>query len=219
MSGFVTKEEPLPSTVKLIHGDCLDVLRKMKDKSVDAVVTDPPYGISMAKRGTLGSDRLAKVRDYGKSDWDDQPMSREVTKQIRRVAKWQVIFGGNFFELPPTSCWFVWDKMNSGDYADCELAWTNLTCAVRKVSYRWNGMIKDGDDIQIHPTQKPVEVMQWCLRKLPKDVKTVMDPFMGSGTTGVACAWLGLDFIGVEKDERYFQMAKKRIQLAPRAKR
>lgn len=198
----------------LIRGDCMDILRELPDGCVDAVVTDPPYGIGIAKRGTVGTSKAGKVKDYGCSDWDNVPCSPEAISHMRRVAKWQIVFGGNFFDVVPSSCWLVWDKLNTGDFADCELAWTNLPKAVRRIQYRWNGMIRDGDDKRVHPTQKPEAVMRWCLSHLPPDCDVILDPFMGSGTTGVACIQTGRRFIGIEIDERYYAIAKRRIDEA-----
>jgi DNA modification methylase len=195
----------------LYLGDCMEVLPTLK---VDAVVTDPPYGLDMAKKGTIGTSKNAKVKDYGADDWDSLPASPEQVEAIRACSRYQVIFGGNYFDLPPTSCWLVWDKLNTGDFADCELAWTNLDKAVRRIQWRWNGMIRQGNEARFHPTQKPLEVMRWCVGHLPKDAKTICDPFMGSGTTGVACVKAGKSFVGVEREEKYFNVACERIAEA-----
>lgn len=132
-------------------------------------------------------------------------------------SKWQIIFGGNYFQgLGPTPCWLVWDKVNGeSNFADCELAWTNLPKAVRIFRWMWNGMLRQGDSItRQHPTQKPVQVMEWCIGQLPDDVHSIIDPFMGSGTTGVAAVGLGRKFIGIEKEPKYFDIACKRISDA-----
>lgn len=200
---------------KLILGDCLEVMAEMDSKSVDAVVTDPPYGIGESNEKNLSRGTLAKPKDYGHYAWDAEPPPLKYFLQIERVARWQIIFGGNYFPLKPSSCWLVWDKMNgSNDFADCELAWTNLQKAVRKIEWMWNGMIRKGDDVREHPTQKPLGVMKWCIRQLPAESSLILDPFMGSGTTGVACAELGRKFIGIEIEERYFDIACKRIESA-----
>ncbi len=196
----------------LYLGDCLEILPTLQP--VDAVVTDPPYGIGIAKKGTLGTERMAPVTDYGKSDWDNIPCSPAAIELMKSKSDFQIIFGGNFFELPPSSCWLVWDKQNTGDYADCELAWTNLNKAVRRVYWRWNGMIRRGDDIRVHPTQKPEGVMKWCIEQLPDDCSLILDPFMGSGTTGVAAVKMGRKFIGIEREPKYFQFACDRIKRA-----
>lgn len=188
---------------------------------VDAVVTDPPYGIGEAAgKNVKRTGGLAKAKDYGNDEWDNEPCSPEMIKLMRSVSQHQVIFGGNYFQLPPTSCWLIWDKENGdNDFADCEMAWTNLPKAVRRVKWLWNGMLRKGNDGQrVHPTQKPVGVMQWCLTHIP-DAQTILDPFMGSGTTGVACVNLGRKFIGIEKEPKYFDIACKRINEATRQPR
>jgi site-specific DNA-methyltransferase (adenine-specific)/modification methylase len=139
-----------------------------------------------------------------------------VIELMRAKAKWQVLFGGNYYNLPPSSCWLVWDKDNSGDFADCELAWTNLPKAVRRLKWRWNGMLQQdmaNKEVREHPTQKPVPVMRWALTQV-LDAATVCDPFMGSGTTGVACVHEGRRFVGIERERRYFDVACERIAQA-----
>lgn len=203
----------------LYFGNCAEVLQEIG--GVDAVVMDPPYGIGengkkVKSRGTSSARvRRMTVTDYGDFDWDSQPPPPELIATIRKISKWQIIFGGNYFELPPTTCWLIWDKLNTGDFADCELAWTNLPKAVRRIQYHWNGCMRKERDIEReHPTQKPVGVMKWCIEHLPPDARIILDPFMGSGTTGVACAKLGRQFIGIEKDARYFDIACRRIEQA-----
>lgn len=205
----------------LYRGDCLEVLPVL-DK-VDAVVTDPPYGIGesagRAKTRTSGLGSKtgdAYRKDYGNNDWDDKPIDSKLFDAIRAKGKWQVIFGGNYYPLPPTSCWLVWDKLNGDtDFADCELAWTNLPKAIRRIQYLWNGCMRaNGEKRDGHPTQKPLGVMKWCIKHIPPPNDVILDPFMGSGTTGVACVNLGRKFIGIEKEKCYFDTACKRIEKA-----
>ncbi len=200
----------------LLLGDCLSVLPTLElDKKTTAIITDPPYGIGENHKKVASREKLAVPKDYGEFLWDEVPASSEHIAAIRSCSQWQIIFGGNYFDLPPSSCWLVWDKQNGdNDFADCELAWTNLQKAVRRIYWLWNGMIRKGDDIREHPTQKPVGVMEWCINHLPATAQTILDPFMGSGTTGVACAKLGRKFIGIEIEERYFDIACKRIEQA-----
>jgi DNA modification methylase len=199
----------------LILGDCRDILPTLS--GVDAVVTDPPYGIGEAAGKNKSRSNLAVARDYGDDAWDNEPCSPEIIAEIRRCSEWQIIFGGNYFQLPPSSCWLVWDKQNGeNDFADCELAWTNLQKAVRRIYWRWAGMLRKGSEDRVHPTQKPVGVMEWCLSHLPATVETVLDPFAGSGTTGVACVRRGLRFIGIEREPKYFEIALRRIEEATR---
>ena len=205
-------------TVTLYRGDCLDVLRDMPDASVDAVVTDPPYGIGEAAGKNQSRGNVAAAKDYGVKSWDNCRPCDEVFSEMRRVSCEQVIFGGNYFAdlLPPSSSWIVWDKDNGrSDFADCELAWTSHKKAVRKIHWRWNGMLQQPGcprDERIHPTQKPSGMMRWVVENYTPKESTVLDPFMGSGTTGIACIRTGRKFIGIEREPEYFEIAKARIE-------
>jgi site-specific DNA-methyltransferase (adenine-specific)/modification methylase len=196
----------------LYLGDCLDLLPKIG--KFDALVTDPPYGIGEAG-GNKGRSNLAVADQYDDLGWDDETAD-EAISLARSLARYQVIFGGNYYHLPPTKCWLVWNKLNGGnDFADCELAWTNLDKAVRKVDYLWHGMIRMEKHIERqHPTQKPVGVMNFCLDQLPDDAQVIADPFMGSGTTGVSCMERRKTFIGIERESTYFEIACERIYEA-----
>jgi site-specific DNA-methyltransferase (adenine-specific)/modification methylase len=195
----------------LILGDCLEVMPALG--KVDAVVTDPPYGIGESGAKSASRAKLAKADIYAHKDWDNSTADEAIALAVG-ISKSAIVFGGNYYNLPPTSCWLVWDKQNTGDFADCELAWTNLDKAVRRIYWRWNGMIRKGNDVREHPTQKPVGVMEWCINHLPDTAETILDPFMGSGTTLVACAKLGRKGIGIELDPDYFEIACKRVQAA-----
>jgi len=195
----------------LYLGDCMDILPTL-DK-VDAVITDPPYGINENSKKVASRGKLAAPKDYGNFDWDKAPPSDKLIELIRTKGQYQAFFGGNYFTLPPTPCWLVWDKMNSGDFADCELVWTNWHKAVRRLQWRWNGMIRQGNEERYHPTQKPLEVMKWVITLCPKS-ETILDPFMGSGTTGVAAIQMGRKFIGIEREPKYFDIACQRIEQA-----
>jgi DNA modification methylase len=191
----------------LYLGDCREVLPGLG--RVDAVVTDPPYGIGAAKAGAHSS-----IRDDGKwpvASWDDQPA--EINALLSMNAP-TMIWGGNYFSVPPSPAWLAWVKPEAGtgfSLADMELCWTNLPMAART----FQSKRRDGHD---HPTQKPVAVMEWCLGFLP-NARTILDPFMGSGTTGVACARLGRAFIGCEIEPRYFDIACRRIEAEYRRPR
>ena len=206
--------------IKLIQGDCLEYLKSLDDNSIDVVVTDPPYGIGEAAGKNKSRGKLAISQDYGNKDWDDKRPSNEIFKEMLRVSKNQVIFGGNYFSdlLPPSSCWLVWDKVNGkSDFADCELAWTSYKTAVRYFKYRWSGMLQGNmskKEKRVHPTQKPLPLMEWVIKNYTKEGDKILDPFMGSGTTGVACVNFNREFIGVEKEEQFFSAAQKRISSA-----
>jgi DNA modification methylase len=203
----------------LYLGDCKDIMPELG--LVDAVVTDPPYGINVVRNmSKVGGNfcghgnRRVKKKEYKFKKWDEK-IQQNIIDTLLDFSKYQIIFGGNHYELPPTTCWFIWDKLNGKNYfADFEMAWTNLKSANRKIDWLWNGMARaELEKRYDHPTQKPLGVMEWCINQLPKS-ENILDPFMGSGTTGVACINLGKEFIGIEKDPEYFDIACKRISDA-----
>lgn len=205
-----------------IHqGDCLEVMKGMPDKSIDLVLTDPPYGIDIG-RNLRANKRHGKSKthskDYGYEEWDKEIPKKEYFEEIFRVSKNQIVFGGNYFVefLRNSPSWIVWDKDNGENgYADCELAWTSFRTAVRKFKWRWHGMLQENmsqKEFRCHPTQKPIELMRWCLEKYSKAGETVLDPFLGSGTTARAAKDLGRKFIGIELEEKYCAIAKKRLE-------
>ena len=196
----------------------------MPDKSVDLVVTDPPYGINIASNGKVGGvdsiTKKAKLTDYGVCTWDKFIPSREYFQEMMRISKNQIIFGGNYFveHLYNSPCWLVWDKGNEGTvFADCELAWTSFKSAVRKYKYTWNGMIQENmrnKEQRFHPTQKPIGLFEWILDNYSDPNSIILDPFLGSGTTAIAAHNTGRKFIGIEKEQRYVEIAKKRLEQA-----
>ena len=200
----------------LYLGDCRDILPTLP--KVDAVITDPPYGIGEAAGKNASRSKVAVSQDYGDDGWDDAPVEDALMKMVREAGKWAVIFGGNYYAMPPARCWLVWDKENgANDFADCELAWTNLPKAVRRIRYMWHGMLRaNGEARGDHPTQKPIGVMSWAINHVPAPCATILDPFMGSGTTGVAAMNLQRAFIGIEREPKYFDIARRRIEDAQR---
>ena len=209
----MSKIERLSDDVTLYQGDCREILPTLG--KFDAVVTDPPYGIGEAAGANKSRGNLAVAKDYGVATWDDATADEAVALAISK-ANHSMIFGGNYYNLPPTSCWLVWDKINGdNDFADCELAWTNLKKAVRRIRFRWHGMLRQNNEPRgDHPTQKPIEVMRWCIGHLPVEAKSIIDPFMGSGTTGVASVKMGRQFTGIELEPKYFDIACRRISEA-----
>ena len=203
--------------IKLIHGDCLEEMPKLS--GIDAVITDPPYGIGedggLKARYRKGDGRTKGIEKYKHKCWDAKRPSKECFDLMRSISDVQVIWGGNYFAdlLPPTMGWLYWRKMMGGDFSDGELAWTSEQKALREFTIHPFTGLRGGKDRQ-HPTQKPVALMEWCILKLTKEGDTILDPFMGSGTTGVACIRTNRNFIGIEKDPDYFEIAKKRIAAA-----
>lgn len=198
----------------LYLGDCSAVIPLLPPASL--LLTDPPYGLGEARKDHKSRNRVGIFSpDYGRSEWDDVPAeAHQIAACVSSAAK-AIIWGGNYFGLPAASKWLVWDKENSGDFADCELAWTNLPGAVRIFRHMWNGMLRasERNAPRVHPTQKPIALMEWCISQAG-DVESVIDPFMGSGTTGIACAGLGKKFYGIEREPRYFDIACQRIEAA-----
>ena len=181
----------------------------------DLLLTDPPYGIGESSKNHRSRDKLASGKEYEKSDWDDAPPVGWFIEQAKDLSKTQILWGGNYFGLGATSCWLVWDKDNgASDFADCELAWTNMRKAVRKFQYRWAGILQERQgadrEVRVHPTQKPLPLMKWCIGLVP-EAKTILDPFMGSGTTLVAAKQEGRKAIGIEINESYCESAAKRL--------
>lgn len=206
---------------KVFNEDCLETMKRMPDKSIDLVLTDPPYGINAhKKRGDTGKNSHIKQKDYKGGEWDISIPQKEIFDEIFRISKRAIIFGGNYFidNLHNTSSFIVWDKVNGDNlYADCELAWTNFPSAVRKYEFRWHGFLQQdmaNKEERHHPTQKPVELFKMILRDyaVKNNYQTIYDPFMGSGTTAIACKSLGLDYIGSELDKDYFEIINKRLQ-------
>lgn len=207
--------------IVIYHGDCREILPHLP--KVDLVLTDPPYGLGAARKnfggngvkrhitGLVAGKALPK-RDYGDSSWDDAPAEDATISHLLTISKHQIIFGGNYFKLGPTKCYLIWDKLRGDtDYADGELAWTNLNKAVRIIRYKWNGFLVEKPEDRTHPTQKPLEVMKWAMQHAPDDCLTILDPFMGSGTTLRAAKDLGRKCIGIELEEKYCEIAAKRL--------
>jgi DNA modification methylase len=168
---------------------------------VDAVVTDPPYGIGIAANPVR--------QKHEKKDWDATPIGDDHINMMIAISEEQIIWGGNYFNLPPSRGFLVWDKKQPENFslAMCEMAWRSKDCNAKIFNKSVLGYDKS------HPTQKPLALMRWCLGFLP-DAQTILDPFMGSGTTIVACAKMGRKGIGIELDPDYFDIAVKRVKEA-----
>jgi site-specific DNA-methyltransferase (adenine-specific) len=222
------RKEQLSEGVTLYLGDCREVMPLIG--KVDAVVTDPPYGINFrhggggSKKGlrrlSLGATNRLKYRPKNRAIiGDDNPFD---PSDIISLGIPTILWGGNHFanSLPASKGWIVWDKSREGAYeglsfAEAELAWTNLRINALMHRQLWRGLTKEGEEAneaRCHPTQKPIRLMVKCINLLPDTPKTILDPFMGSGTTGVACVRLERGFIGIELDEQYFDIACRRIE-------
>lgn len=206
----------------LYLGDSLEIISSLPP--VDAVIADPPYGYgykpsrtgsvnSLSFKRNFGPEHLL-IGDSGKMDFDPRPFLPLAEKQI-----W---WGANCYadKLPNSKAWLAWLKADGNlkiDQGHAELAWTNLRFAIRGLNHRWCGMVRDSENgvTNLHPTQKPIAVMKWCIGFVP-DAEVILDPFMGSGTTGVAAMQMGKSFIGIEREPKYFDIACRRIEDAQR---
>lgn len=200
----------------IYNADCRDVLPQLE--RVDLVLTDPPYGIGISNKD-LGGGRSTGIAStkmiYGR--WDSERTHSSLITAIREMSLAQIIWGGNYYAdvLPASMGWLVWYKregLNQRSFADCELAWTSFNKAARVFNHRWDGFITDSKEAKNgHPTQKPVALMKWCIKQAG-EVATILDPFMGSGTSLVAARSLGLKAIGIEINEAYCQIAVERLR-------
>ena len=205
----------------LYLGDCREVLPTLP--KVDAVITDPPYGIGADKGaatgGTDASGRYVRRPKQYEGGWDAERPTADEFATILAASKAAVIWGGHYFAdlLPQGGRWLFWDKLNSmPSYSDGEMAWTSIAGAVvKKFTACNNGLASLRDGGRWHPTQKPVALMKWCIEQAGNP-QTILDPFMGSGTTGVAAVQMGRKFIGIERDPKYFEIACRRIEDAQR---
>ena len=206
----MSKIEQLAEGVTLHLGDCREILPTLG--KVDAVVTDPPYGIGASSKKFINGTSKTSKDYYADVCWDTAPPTLEVFDLVIAAGKHAIIWGGNYFPLPPSRCFLIWDKTIHGNsYADCEMAWTSLDKVARIKALN---MVAANMDGRVHPTQKPLDLMKWCIEQLPASAQTILDPFMGSGTTGVAAVKLGRKFIGIEIEPKYFDIACRRIQAA-----
>lgn len=206
--------------------DCMDGMKQIPDKYFELAIVDPPYGIGVGASvggvgpfgGKGGSGKFIPPKIYKGFD-DTQIPDKKYFEELFRVSVNQIIWGGNYFiqHLHNTSCFIVWDKDNSGNFADCELAWTSFKTSVRKFKFKWNGMLqenmKDKEERQ-HPTQKPVKLYEWLLAKYAHTGDKILDTHVGSASSLIACHNLRYDYIGFELDADYYRMASERLEAA-----
>lgn len=212
---------------KIYNMDCLEFMKGVPDNYFDLVLTDPPYGIGMDGKVGInmpfsGGGKMVKAKEYTKKNWDKEAPSKEVFREIMRISKNQIIFGANHFidKMPiSSSCWLIWDKDNKESFfADAELAFTSFKTSVKIYKFRWFGCLQQdmmNKEKREHPTQKPVELFKMILRDYAKDGFKIYDPFIGSGTTGIACKSIvnmGIEWVGTELDIEYFEIANKRLE-------
>lgn len=199
--------------IQLIKGDCLIEMQKMADKSIDLILTDPPYGINV-QRVNCASNRNDK-RSRQKVTWDNNFILQPYLEEMLRIGKNVIIWGANYHNsFIDKGGSIVWDKLQPlPDSSQCEIASITHYKKVFKYTQRWTNFVNT--KVTEHPTEKPVDLMEFCINIF--NPQTVFDPFMGSGTTGVACKQLNRSFVGIEMDDKYFNIASKRINEAQRS--
>ena len=200
--------------IRIYNEDCLEAIKKMPDKAYDLAIVDPPYGIDLANMnmGAGKSKKCSKIknRKWVAKDWDKNTPTTEYFENLIRVSKHQIIWGGNYFELPPCPHYIIWDKeIPEGlSFADCEMAWTSYSKAPRMFRY---SAYRDKDG-KIHPTQKPVKLYEWLLHNYAKEGDKIIDTHLGSGSVAMACHNKGYDLTAYEIDKEYFGATTKRIK-------
>jgi len=205
--------------ITITNEDNMELMARYPDNYFDLAIVDPPYGM---KKNTYGSGSKGVKAKFDCSienhrEWDITP-KKEYFIELQRVSKNQIIFGANYFieNIPNanSSCWIVWDKDNTGDFADCELAWCSFKTSVRQFKWRWNGMLQQdmkNKELRIHPTQKPVALYKWLLYKYAKEGDKILDTHLGSGSIAIACHYYGFELTACELDKEYYDKAIKRI--------
>jgi len=199
------------SKIELHNIDCLLFMKQCEDKQFDLAIVDPPYGIGM-DGGNVG---YKGFNNFEKKGWDKAIPEQEYFEELFRISKNQIVWGGNYFGLPATRCFLVWDKgegFYNRTYAECELAWTSFD--KNTVKYKRDPLAKGDYKGKIHPTQKPINLYKWLLMNYAKEGDKIFDSHLGSGSIAIACNDLGFDLVGTEIDSDYFNKANKRIELA-----
>ena len=188
---------------KTYNRDCVEAMKEFPDNHFDLAVTDPPYGININSSGRLG-------HYGGKKDWDNETPTAEYFKELVRVSRNQIIWGGNYFDLPPTRCFLIWDKQQPQDvsFASCEYAYTSFNKSAKTFYMR----PQNADDYRIHPTQKPVALYDWIFQNYAKEGDLILDTHLGSQSSRIAAHKHKLDFIGFEIDVDYFNEGNKRYE-------
>ena len=211
----------LTDKIEITNEDNMVLMARYPDNYFDLAIVDPPYGIDIHKMNYTQSTKggVTKRNDYSAiTDWDSNVPNQEYFNELFRVSKSQIIWGGNYFELPLTKSWIIWDKKTeekySNDFADCEMAWNSFNKPAKVVRYLWSGMIQPNmkdKQKRIHPTEKPYQLYKWILDKYAKPSDKILDTHLGSGSIAIACHDYGFDLTACELDKEYFDKAIKRI--------
>jgi len=197
------------STLTITNEDCMDLLKRTPDKFYDLAICDPPYGINSSEM-TMG---MGKNKKYSKGKkWDSETPSNEYFDELFRVSKNQIIWGGNYFNLPLIKGWIIWDKLLNKEvsFADGEMAWNSFDKVLKIIKHQYSGFI-GADSERIHPTQKPIKLYHKLLDLYAKQGDKILDTHLGSGSIAIACHDYGFDLTACELDKEYFDKAMERI--------
>ena len=213
----------LPAVPSIVYNDdCMHGLKRFPDKCFDLAIVDPPYGIDINNQSQGKGGGVARKIEYTKKDWDKTSPGIDYFNELRRVSKNQIIWGGNYYDLPKTKGWIIWKKMDiTNDFNPLEMAWTSdlkLGC----FDFLWCGMLQQNRNIneeRIHPTQKPIALYEWLLMNYASEGDLILDTHVGSGSSRIACAKCGFNFVGFEIDKEYFDAQEKRFKLFESQKR
>lgn len=211
----MAKFEKITDKITLYNADCMEMLKEMEDNSFDLAIVDPPYGINFGKYNRTNKDSNGNrflANKYLQSDWDSCPPTDEYFDELFRVSKNQIIWGGNYFYLPPTKGFIFWYKHQPvSNFSDGEFAWTSFNKVAKCFDYPYYGNINSEKD-RFHSTQKPVTLYGWLLNNYASEGDKILDTHLGSGSSAIAAHELGFEFVGIEINEEYFQKATNRIK-------
>tara|TARA_R110001592_G_scaffold61950_3_gene189319 strand:+ start:137 stop:796 length:660 start_codon:yes stop_codon:yes gene_type:complete len=204
--------------INITNEDNMELMARYPDNHFDLAIVDPPYGIGEDGLKNHSRGKLTKPTKYTPKSWDSSAPDKQYFDELLRVSKNQIVWGANHFisKIPfDSSCWIVWDKKNTGNFADSELAWTSFKTAVRNFRFRWNGMLQQemhNKEVRIHPTQKPRQLYNWLLDHYAQPGDKILDTHLGSGSIAIACFERGFELTACELDEEYFNASIKRIK-------
>ena len=197
--------------MKITNEDNMELMARYPDNYFDLAIVDPPYGIGATKKMGINKKKGYNPKKWIGGEWDTAIPSDEYFKELFRVSKNQIIWGGNYFHLPPSRCFFIWDKKQRIDQADCEMAWTSFDKSARIFDF-WNSkLIGFMNPNRFHPTEKPIDLYKWLLQNNTKQGDKILDTHLGSGSIAIACHDYGFDLTACELDKEYFDKAMQRI--------
>ena len=201
------------SNINIYNMDCLEAMARMPDKAYELAIVDPPYGIGAHHEQGLGDSRNGNrtTSKWIGGKWDTHIPSDRYFKELFRVSENQIIWGGNYFNLPPTQCILAWDKVQRIDQSDFELAWTSFTKATRIFTFSRSNLQGFRNPNRFHPTEKPIDLYAWLLKNYAKQGDRILDTHLGSGSSAIAADIMGFDFVGYEIDKDYYEAALDRF--------